>query len=55
MRKGSPLIRPVTITVAFAPPVNTRGLTFDDRDALIAGVRAAFDAGQAGQNTDPSC
>lgn len=44
MRKGSPLIWPVTITVELAPAVATAGLTLDDRDALIARVRAAIEA-----------
>ena len=39
MRKGSPLIWPVTVTVEFSPPVSTIGKTIDDRDALIAAVR----------------
>jgi 1-acyl-sn-glycerol-3-phosphate acyltransferase len=43
MRKGSRLIWPTTLTVAFAPPVPTRGLTAADRDAVIAKVRAAID------------
>jgi 1-acyl-sn-glycerol-3-phosphate acyltransferase len=44
MRKGSPLIWPVTVTVAFGPPIPTKGLSFEDRDALIARTRAAIDA-----------
>ena len=40
MRKGSLWIQPVTITVAFGPPVPTAGLTMDNRETLIAGVRA---------------
>ena len=39
MRKGSPLIWPATVTVEFAPPIPTTGLTLDDRDALSAQVR----------------
>jgi 1-acyl-sn-glycerol-3-phosphate acyltransferase len=39
MRKGSLIIRPVTVTVRLAPPIETAGLTVDDRDALIARVR----------------
>jgi 1-acyl-sn-glycerol-3-phosphate acyltransferase len=39
MRKGSPWIRPVTVTVRLAPPVETQGLTLDDRDLLITRVR----------------
>jgi len=44
MRKGSPLIWPVTVTVAFGTPIPTAGLTLDDRDALIARTRAAIEA-----------
>ena len=43
MRKGSRLIWPATVTVALSPPVPTAGLTFDDRDALIATVRRAIE------------
>lgn len=39
MRKGSPWIRPVTVTVRLAPPVETQGLTLDDRDSLVTRVR----------------
>ena len=42
MRKGSRLIWPTTITVTFSPAVPTSGLTFDDRDTLIARVREAI-------------
>jgi 1-acyl-sn-glycerol-3-phosphate acyltransferase len=41
MRKGSPIIYPVTITVRLGAPVETVGLTLDDRDALVARVRGA--------------
>jgi len=44
MRKGSPLIWPVTVKVEFTPPVPTAGLTLDDRDALIERVRDAIGA-----------
>jgi 1-acyl-sn-glycerol-3-phosphate acyltransferase len=40
MRKGSPIIRPVTISLRFGPPVETRGRTLADRDALVAEVRS---------------
>jgi 1-acyl-sn-glycerol-3-phosphate acyltransferase len=43
MRKGSPWIRPVTVRIAFAPPVETRSLTTDDRDTLIQRVRGDVD------------
>ncbi|HEX5475031.1 MAG TPA: lysophospholipid acyltransferase family protein [Vicinamibacterales bacterium] len=39
MRKGSPLIYPVTVTVRFGAPIETAGMTVDDRDALVARVR----------------
>ena len=39
MRKGSPLIYPVTVRVRIGEPVETAGLTLDDRDTLIASVR----------------
>jgi 1-acyl-sn-glycerol-3-phosphate acyltransferase len=39
MRKGSLVVRPVTMEVRIGEPVDTTGLTMDDRDALIARVR----------------
>jgi 1-acyl-sn-glycerol-3-phosphate acyltransferase len=39
MRKGSPLIYPVTVRVRIGAPVETTGMTLDDRDRLIAAVR----------------
>lgn len=39
MRKGSPWIKPVTVRVRFAAPVETAGLTVDDRDLIVARVR----------------
>ncbi len=39
MRKGSPVIHPVTARVAFGQPIETSGMTIDDRDRLIADVR----------------
>lgn len=44
MRKGSPIVRPVDVTVRIGQPIPTTGLTLDDRDALIARVRAAVQA-----------
>lgn len=41
MRKGSPIIRPVRVSIQFAPAMETAGLTLDDRDALVVNVRAA--------------
>ena len=40
MRKGSAIVRPVHVTVRLGKPVPTAGLTLDDRDDLIARVRA---------------
>jgi 1-acyl-sn-glycerol-3-phosphate acyltransferase len=40
MRKGSLVIRPVVITVRLGEPVETAGLTLDDRDALVRDVRS---------------
>jgi 1-acyl-sn-glycerol-3-phosphate acyltransferase len=39
MRKGSPIVRPVHVSVRIGAPVPTAGLRLDDRDALIARVR----------------
>jgi len=39
MRKGSPLIYPVTVRVRIGEPVETAGLTLADRDTVIAEVR----------------
>ncbi len=44
MRKGSLLIRPVTVTVRLSPPVPTTGLALADRDGLVATVRGAIAA-----------
>jgi 1-acyl-sn-glycerol-3-phosphate acyltransferase len=40
MRKGSPWIQPVDVHVSFSAPIDTAGLTMEDRDQLIARVRA---------------
>jgi len=39
MRKGSPIVRPVHVSVRIGRPVPTEGLTIDDRDVLIERVR----------------
>ncbi len=39
MRKGSAIIRPVTVSVRVGDPIETAGLTLDDRDLLIQRVR----------------
>ncbi|HXT69273.1 MAG TPA: lysophospholipid acyltransferase family protein [Vicinamibacterales bacterium] len=42
MRKGSPLIWPVTVRVDLGAPIPTGGLTNTDRDSLIEGVRESI-------------
>jgi len=44
MKKGSLIIRPVRVTVTFGPPIETAGLTMDQRDAVIARARSAVAA-----------
>ncbi len=44
MRKGSPWVRPVDVTVRIGAPIPTAGLTLDDRDTLIARVRSAIES-----------
>jgi 1-acyl-sn-glycerol-3-phosphate acyltransferase len=44
MRKGSPIIYPVTVEVQIGAPVETAGLTLDDRDRLIADVRRTVES-----------
>lgn len=44
MRKGSPWIQPVSVRVRFGEPVETAGLELDDRDKLVATVRARIEA-----------
>jgi 1-acyl-sn-glycerol-3-phosphate acyltransferase len=39
MRKGSPWIHPVLVRVRVGAPVETTGLTIEDRDALVSRVR----------------
>jgi 1-acyl-sn-glycerol-3-phosphate acyltransferase len=39
MHKGSLWIYPVTVTVRLAPPIETAGLSLDDRDVLSSRVR----------------
>ena len=41
MRKGSAIVRPVTVTVRLGRPISTEGLTIDDRDLLIERTRTA--------------
>ena len=42
MRRGSRIIRPVTVSIRVGKPIETADLTLDDRDALIARVRGAI-------------
>jgi len=42
MRRGSTIIRPVTVSIRVGKPIETAHLTLDDRDALIARVRDAI-------------
>jgi 1-acyl-sn-glycerol-3-phosphate acyltransferase len=44
MQKGSLVIRPVTVRLRFGAPVETAGMTLDDRDRLIELVRASIQA-----------
>jgi 1-acyl-sn-glycerol-3-phosphate acyltransferase len=44
MRKGSPLIWPVTVTVDLGTPVPTAGLGLEDRDGLVERVRESIAA-----------
>ena len=43
MTKGSRLIRPVTVTIRVGQPVQTTGMTLDDRDRLTAMVRGQIE------------
>lgn len=44
MRKGSPIIYPVTVRVRFGPAIETAGLGVDARDGLIHSVRSQVGA-----------
>jgi 1-acyl-sn-glycerol-3-phosphate acyltransferase len=43
MRKGSRIIRPVTLKIRVGRPIETAGMTVDQRAALIATVRAEIE------------
>ncbi len=43
MRKGSPIVRPVMVTVRIGRPVVTAGLMVSDRDVVIHRVRAEIE------------
>ena len=40
MRKGSPIVRPATVSVRIGTPVETRGMALSDRETLANVVRA---------------
>jgi 1-acyl-sn-glycerol-3-phosphate acyltransferase len=44
MRRGSWIIRPVTVSIRVGEPIETAGYTIEDRHTLIARVRAAIEA-----------
>ncbi len=44
MKKGSPIVRPVRVSVRIGRPIPTVGLTLNDRDELISRVRAEVSA-----------
>ena len=44
MRKGSPIVRPVKVSVRIGKPIPTDGLTMEERDQLIAQVRTQVQA-----------
>jgi 1-acyl-sn-glycerol-3-phosphate acyltransferase len=44
MQKGSAFVRPVHVTVRIGEPIETAGMSTDDRDALIDTVRARIQA-----------
>jgi 1-acyl-sn-glycerol-3-phosphate acyltransferase len=44
MQKGSAFVRPVNVTVRIGEPIQTVGMTADDRDSLIEEVRARIEA-----------
>lgn len=41
LRKGSLIIYPVTVRVRIGQPIETAGMTLDDRDALVSTVRGS--------------
>jgi 1-acyl-sn-glycerol-3-phosphate acyltransferase len=43
MRKGSFVIRPVTVTVRLGAPIETAGSTLDDRDRIVQQVRSRIE------------
>jgi 1-acyl-sn-glycerol-3-phosphate acyltransferase len=49
MRRGSWLIRPVTVEIRVGTPIETAGLRVEDRDRLIATVRSEIEALRKGE------
>jgi 1-acyl-sn-glycerol-3-phosphate acyltransferase len=43
MRKGSRIVRPVTVSVRIGEPIDTAGLALGERDALIAQTRSRIE------------
>lgn len=44
MRRGSKIVRPVTVSIRIGEPIETAGLALDDRDTLIATTRQRIEA-----------
>lgn len=44
MRKGSAIVRPVTVSIRIGAPIETAGRRLDERDEVIADVRQAIEA-----------
>ena len=44
MRKGSSIIRPVTVSIRVGEPIETAGLSLENRDALITRTRQRIEA-----------
>jgi 1-acyl-sn-glycerol-3-phosphate acyltransferase len=44
MHRGSPILRPATVSIRVGKPIETRDLTLNDRDALIERVRGDITA-----------
>jgi 1-acyl-sn-glycerol-3-phosphate acyltransferase len=44
MQRGSPIVHPVTVSIRAGRPIETSGLTLEDRDALIGRVREEISA-----------
>jgi 1-acyl-sn-glycerol-3-phosphate acyltransferase len=43
MRRGSAIIRPVTVSIRVGPPIETAAVALEDRDGLIARVRETME------------